>query len=125
MKNNWVQPGRLHTMVPVEYDYDDYGSGDDHNISIGDEVESMDRSGTTHAGVVVGIIRDITGRPVCYKVWDEEHEDFDYIQASDSIVCEPCGSSLWALKRIGYEVGGKVAGHGYYCNEKTKDVIYW
>lgn len=125
MSVNWKMDETTLCRETLAEDFDDYGRGEDHKVSIGDEVEATDKYGRTHAGVVVGIIRDINREPVCYKVWNEELDDFDYIQASDSIVCEPCGSSLWALKRIGYEVGGKVAGHGYYCNEKTKDVIYW
>lgn len=120
MKNNW-----LHPYTGCSDDYDDYGSGEDHNVSIGDELEALDKNGGVHAGVVVGIIRDINGVPVCYKVWDEDHEDFDYIQASDSVVCEPCGSSQWALERIGYEKGLKAGEHGFYFNNQTGDVIFW
>lgn len=125
MKNNWLQFYRICSAVSVEEDFDDYGSGEDHRISIGDELEASDKSGVVHAGVVVGIIRDINGCPVCYKVWDEEHDDFDYIQASDSIVCEPCGSSQWALERIGYKKKYEAGEHGFYFNDRIKDVIFW
>lgn len=124
MKNNWILQ-EMWSSAKIEDDYDDYGCGEDHEVSIGDEVESLDRAGNVHAGVVVGIIRDIDGVPVCYKIWDGERNGFDYIQGADSIVCEPCGSSQWALERIGYVRFNHTDKRGYYLNNQTGDVIYW
>ena len=126
MRNNWISQ---ETEWRDEFDgingFDDYGRGEDHSVSIGDEIEASDKSGMVHAGVVVGIIRSLDGDPVCYKVWDVEHDDFDYVQAADVNVCEPCGSSQWALERIGYRRYEATESHGFYKNERTGDVIYW
>lgn len=126
MKNNWKLSSSAWGTAQLKNNFDDYGHGEYHSISIGDEIESSDKNGHTHYGVVVGIIRDINEVPVCYKIWDEEHCDFDYVQAMDSIVCEPCGSSQWALERIGYTKFCLVDDDmGFYQNERTGDVIYW
>ena len=75
---------------------------------------------------MVGIIRDRTGQAVCYKVWRSENAcgGFDYIEASKVTMCEPCGSSIWSLKRIGYKVAGS-ADDPYLYNPATEDVIRW
>lgn len=125
MKNNWTFTKGSSDEYPPWNDFDDYGYGEDHNVSIGDEIESFDRSEMIHTGVVVGIIRDINGHPVCYKIWDGEQDCFDYVPSSGSIVCEPCGSSKWALERIGYTRHDEAYGHGLYRNDQTGDVIVW
>lgn len=125
MKNDWAFIKESWEEELLGNDFDDYGYGEDHDVSIGDEIESSDKSEMIHTGVVVGIIRDINGRPVCYKIWDGEQDRFDYVQASDSIVCEPCGSSQWALERIGYTRYDGAYGHGLYQNDQTGDVIVW
>lgn len=126
MKNNWILlQEEVWKTAPYEDDFDDYGYGEDHSVSIGDEIESSDKDGKVHAGVVVGIIRDLDRNAVCYKIWDSERDDFDYVQASDSVVCEPCGSSQWALKRIGYTRHDGPDGRWFYHNGQTGDVIYW
>lgn len=125
MKNNWVLHMTTLGSENLEDDFDDYGSGDSHSVSIGDEIEASDRDGNIHAGVVVGIIRDVNGAPVCYKIWDGEQDMFDYVQSSSGILCEPCGSSQWALGRIGYKRYTRSNGHDFYHNGKTGDVIDW
>lgn len=125
MINNWSLQEEVYGTISLECNFDDYGRGEDHKVSIGDEIESSDKNGNIHAGVVVGIIRNLNNDPVCYKIWDDGREDFDYVQVSDSIVCEPCGSSQWALERIGYTRYEFRGGIGYYKNERTGDVIYW
>lgn len=126
MKNNWILQDAKIGLEYREEDFDDYGYGEGHSISIGDELEAPDRYGNVHTGVVIGIIRNLDGVPVCYKIWNTEHEDFDYIQAAGSIICDPCGSSQWALERIGYKKEADRSGdHGFYHNERTGDVILW
>lgn len=126
MKNNWIsQEVEWRDDYAGISNFDDYGHGEHHSVSIGDEIEAFDRYGVIHSGVVVGIIRNLNGDPVCYKIWDDERDDFDYVQESDSIVCEPCGSSQWALERIGYRRLNITSSHGYYENGQTGDVIYW
>lgn len=124
---NWKMEEAAWGSEPLAEDFDDYGRGEYHRISVGDEVEVSDQYGCTHSGVVLGIIRDINRVPVCYKIWDETHKTFDYVQASDSILCEPCGSSQWSLERIGYVrcACDDEGWSGYYRNEQTGDVIYW
>jgi len=126
MSVNWKMDETALGRETFAEDFDDYGRGEDHKVSIGDEVEATDKYGRPHAGVVVGIIRDINREPVCYKVWNEELDDFDFIQASDNILCEPCGSSQWSLERIGYVQHGNDADRcWFYLNKRTGDVIYW
>lgn len=126
MKNNWqLQHDEANADMVCE-DYDDYGYGESHNVSIGDEIES-DLNDYDQYGIVVGIIRDRTGRAACYKVWRSENADgggFDYIEASKVTMCEPCGSSIWSLKRIGYKVAGSID-NPYFYNPTTEDVIQW
>lgn len=127
MVNNWQlqQDGRNADFLCA--DYDDYGYGEAHRVSIGDEIES-DLNDYAQYGVVVGIIRDYTGTPVCYKVWrtsEAEHGFFDYIQAAKVTMCEPCGSSEWSLGRIGYQLMESEDGSGYFYNPETEDVIQW
>lgn len=126
MSVNWKMDESAWGREPLAEDFDDYGRGEDHKVSIGDEIEAVDKHWRTHAGVVVGIIRDINREPVCYKVWNEELNDFDFVQASDNILCEPCGSSQWSLERIGYaRYGNDEEGRWFYLNKQTGDVIYW
>lgn len=126
MSVNWKMDETALGRETFAEDFDDYGRGEDHKVSIGDEVEATDKYGRTHAGVVVGIIRDVNREPVCYKVWNEELDDLDFIQASDNILCEPCGSSQWSLERIGYVRYGSDADRcWFYLNKRTGDVIYW
>lgn len=125
MKNNWqLQPddGNLDYTFS---DFDDYGYGELHSVSIGDEIES-DFGDVTQYGVVIGIIRTLTGEAACFKVWRQEENggQFDYIEASKVTMCEPCGSSEWSLNRIGYETAG-TEDAPYFYNPNTKDVIRW
>lgn len=113
--------------------FDDYGYGFGHSPSIGDEIEA---SGTEDKdlqfGIVLDIIRNIYGDPVCYKVWRGTYDEnrklspdkgcFDYIRADMVSLCEPCGSSEWSLGRIGYKLQ-KRRGNTVLYNKKTKDVI--
>lgn len=99
--------------------FDDYGCGEGHAVSIGDEIIS-EVEDIQHGGVVVGIIQDNAGRHVCYKVWRIDDGAFDYVQASDVMMCEPCGSADWSLQRIGYERRPRA-----YVNRDIEDVILW
>lgn len=124
MKNNWQLQRDAENEEWIFEDYDDYGYGGDHPVSIGDEIES-DCEGYAQYGIVVGIVRNFRGDAVCYKVWRQEHDGgdgFDYIEASRVTMCEPCGSSEWSLGRIGYKFIS-CDGGGYYYNEQTGDAI--
>lgn len=128
MKNNWVLRADEENLSAARRDYDDYGYGGMHPVSIGDEIV-VDDEECFQAGVVVGIIRNIYGTPVCYKVVsmvceDDEVGGFDYISPDKVTVCDPCGSASWSVGRIGYEWVEDDAGGRFY-NEKTGDVIYW
>lgn len=124
MSVNWKMSEKAWGVEPLAEDFDECGCGDGHRVFIGDEIEATDRQGCHHCGIVVGIIRDINGVPVCYKLWNDE-EYFDYVQAVDVTICEPCGSSEWSLTRIGYKRYDGVSECGLYRNEQTGDVIYW
>lgn len=126
MKNNWqLQRDTGNNELAAE-DYDDYGYGWAHPVSIGDEIEA-ERGDDVQHGVVVGIIRNYRGSAVCYKVWRYEEEgggQFDYIESSTVTLCEPCGSSEWSLGRFGYRYVEDESGCGYYYNEQIGDMIY-
>lgn len=123
MKNNWqLQQDAANNEMVLE-DFDDYGYGETHDVSIGDEVES-DLNDYQQFGIVVGIIRDYTGSPACYKVWRTDDDCFDYIQAAQVTMHEACGSSEWSLGRIGYHKV-ETTGGGYYYNAETGDKILW
>lgn len=123
MQNNWqLQQDRANEDMILN-DFDDYGYGETHDVSIGDEIES-DLNEYPQFGIVVGIIRDYTGAPACYKVWCTDNNGFDYIQAAQVTMHEACGSSEWSLSRIGYKKVETPDG-GYYHNEKTGDKILW
>lgn len=125
MKNNWQLQSDDSNFDYAISDFDDYGYGELHSVSIGDEIES-DLSDVTQYGIVVGIIRTMAGEAACFKVWrqDENEGCFDYIEASKVTMCEPCGSSKWSLERIGYETAG-TEDAPYFYNPKTGDVIQW
>lgn len=126
MRNNWrLQLDGDNAEYICHEDYDDYGYGASHPVSIGDEIECS-LNDYPQYGVVIGIIRDYTGRAACYKVWRQEGSRgcFDYIEASGVTLCEPCGSSEWSLGRIGYVFVETDDGR-YYHNPETKDVIMW
>lgn len=126
MKNNWQLQRDTENKELTFEDYDDYGFGPDHPVSIGDEVEA-ERKDDVQFGVVVGIIRDYLGGAVCYKVWSSDKEgggQFDYIEASKVTLCEPCGSSKWSLERIGYKYLPDDSGGWYFYNEQSGDAIY-
>lgn len=124
MRNNWqLQHDEDNEELTLE-DYDDYGYGPGHPVSIGDEIEAERRDDVQH-GIVVGIIRDYQGGAVCYKVWRQESNaggQFDYIEASKVTLCEPCGSSSWSLGRIGYQYISD--GGGCFYNAQNGDAIY-
>lgn len=125
MKNNWQLQRDTENEELTFEDYDDYGYGYDHPVSIGDEIEAEREDGTQY-GVVVGIIRDYQGGAVCYKVWRYNEDgggQFDYVEASKVTLCEPCGSSEWSLGRIGYHYVPNDDGGGYYYNEQSGDTI--
>lgn len=128
MKNNWILQTDEDSIAVARRDFDDFGYGQSHPISIGDEIAAGDE-GCYQFGIVVGIIRNIYGVPVCYKVvsrMDESDTDgvFDYISPNKVTACDPCGSAAWSVGRIGYEwVEDGDSGHFY--NKKTGDVIYW
>lgn len=124
MKNNWQLQRDTKNEEWIFEDYDDYGYGHDHPVSIGDEIES-DYEEYVQYGIVIGIIRNFCGKAVCYKVWRQEDDsdgELDYIEASKVTLCEPCGSSEWSLGRVGYHFVS-CDGGGYYYNEQTGDVI--
>lgn len=131
MTNQWVLAQDDENEDLYFDNFDDYGYGYEHRPSIGDEIETED-SDSGQFGIVLDIIRSISGDPVCYKVWrreygeDDELSDdkgcFDYIQADRIHLCEPCGSSQWSLSRIGYELLEENGVRVLY-NKKTKDVI--
>lgn len=123
MKNNWQLQRDSANDEMILDDFDDYGYGETHDISIGDEIES-DLNDYQQFGIVVGIIRDYAGAPACYKVWRPEDRCFDYIQASQVTMHEACGSSEWSLERIGYQKSEEADG-GYYYNADTGDIILW
>lgn len=119
MKNNWQLQQDVSNFDALSDDFDDYGYGESHEVSIGDEIESEEGEFGQY-GIVLGVIRNFYGEPVCYKVWRNEDKCFDYIQASRVTMCEPCGSSEWSLGRIGYQ---KL--ENCYYNEETGDRIIW
>lgn len=125
MRNNWQLQRDDGNADLVRADYDDYGYGSQHPVSIGDEIEAGTEEDQKF-GIVVGVIRDNRGRPVCYKVWCETDSGafFDYVQASEVISCEPCGSSEWSLGRIGYTLVDEDE-ECYFFNPQAKDVILW
>lgn len=125
MVNNWVLQEDDRNGYLSALDYDDYGYGELHSVSIGDEIEA-DAGDYPQYGIVIGIIRNRIGDPVCYKVWRIEQGDgcFDYIEASKVTLCEPCGSSEWSLGRIGYKLIDSEEGCRF-INQSTGDVILW
>ena len=96
--------------------------------AVGDEIES---EAFGQYGVVLGVIRNRYGEPMCYKVWyqPEDKPDggcFDYIQDALVTCVERCADRDWSLGRCGYRyVEGKDGVCGYYLNKKTGDVIVW
>lgn len=128
MKNNWVLQSSEENIAVARGDYDDYGYGRSHPVSIGDEI-IVDDEESFQGGIVVGIIRNIYGVPVCYKVVHRTDEndvvgEFDYISPDKVTACEPCGSAAWSVGRVGYKWINDDTG-GYFRNKKTGDVIYW
>ena len=128
MKNNWVFQAEEDGFFAAGEDYDDYGYGSTHPVSIGDEI-IVDDEDRFQAGVVVGIIRNIYGAPVCYKIVSCRDENdlgdtFDYVSPSDITLCEPCGSAEWSLDRVGYK-WTETEEEGFFYNKETKDVIPW
>lgn len=134
MNYNWALQNGGEGCFPQ--DFNDYDYGENHKPSIGDEIEA-DNGYYFSSGIVIGIIRNKAGVPVCYKVWSTSADNgndncsakdkaiYDYIQSKDVTLCEPCGSSKWSLSRIGYEwVDGDDADDGHYYNKETGDVIW-
>lgn len=132
MENMWVlkKDGTEEEDFFAPSDFDDYGYGPFHDTSIGDEIEAWDKD-DPQFGIVLGIIRSYSGRPMCYKVWRQVQDEgdvgcFDYIQASKVTLSEPCGSSEWSLGRIGYKLMEDEDGDPIcFYNEETGDVIEW
>lgn len=135
-EKGWYLSGEDDPHWEDEYDFDDWGYGEEYSVSIGDEIEGHHHDHFM-AGVVVGIIRNSHDDPVCYKVWTRtekyagaESGFFDYISVDDVTLAESCGSSERALARIGYEkveipVDEDDDRIGYYINRDTGDVIAW
>lgn len=128
MKNNWILQADEDSVDTARGDYDDYGYGDTHPVSIGDEI-TVEDDRYFQEGIVVGIIRNVYGIPVCYKVVSRTDENditgvFDYISASRVTICEPCGSAAWSIGRIGYNWEEDDVG-GHFVNKQTGDVILW
>lgn len=128
MKNNWIlQADPENGDGLYKRDFDDYGFGDTHPVSIGDEIE-VDDDAYYQSGTVVGIIRNAYGIPVCYKVICETDETyvFDYINPDKVAMCHPCGSADWSLARFGYRlIEDAEQNMTYYYNDATGDVIFW
>jgi len=61
MSVNWKMDETALGRETFAEDFDDYGRGEDHKVSIGDEVEATDKYGRTHAGVVVGDLAAVIG----------------------------------------------------------------
>lgn len=128
MRNNWVLQDDEDNIATARGDYDDYGYGGMHPVSIGDEIV-VDDEECFQGGIVVGIIRNIYGVPVCYKVVSRADANdtvgvFDYISPDKVSVCDPCGSASWSVSRIGYE-WIESENSGCFFNKLTEDVIYW
>lgn len=131
MKNQWVLMHDDENEDLYFDNFDDYGYGSEHSPSIGDEIETEEED-SGQFGIVLDIVRNIYGAPVCYKVWRRGYDEngelsedkgcFDYVQADRIHLCEPCGSSEWSLGRIGYELREENGARVLY-NERTKDVI--
>ena len=129
-KNNWKMTG----FYPYDYEYsigsDEYTFR--HSVfdtNIGDEIES-DMGDEFHSGIVVGVIRNKLGRPVCFKVYnwavERDGQHFDYIPIDDVTLSEPCGDVAWSLGRIGYKKRGGHSRPTLYENKELKDVaLYW
>ena len=49
MSVNWKMDETALGRETFAEDFDDYGRGEDHKVSIGDEVEATDKYGRTHA----------------------------------------------------------------------------
>ena len=97
-------------------------------MSVGDEIVVDDEEFSQY-GIVVGIIRNVYGVPVCYKVVSRRDSNdtigvFDYISPEKVTVCDPCGSASWSVSRIGYEWTEDETGGRFY-NKVTGDVIFW
>ena len=94
-------------------------------VMLGDELEVRDQFG----GIVIGIIRDLDGRDVCYKLWvgsgefSDTEDRITYVQASDVTLHESYGDSEESLKRIGYHLVEEESGFSYFTNPDTGDVI--
>lgn len=132
LKNNWVLLWNEDNTTNAVYDFDDYTYGESHAPSIGDEVESIEdcETGAIQYGIILGIIRSRTGKPVCYKVWrwtgkGRNKGEIDYIQASHITLCEPCGSAKWSLERIGYKLDEEDEDAIRFIHPETGDVIEW
>ena len=128
MKNNWVLQADETNICSARNDFDDYGYGQYHPVSIGDEI-IVDDEDCFQSGIVVGIIRNIYGVPVCYKVVTrKDNEDtvgvFDYISPEKVTLCDPCGSAAWSVGRVGYLWIENDLG-GWFYNKTTGDVIFW
>lgn len=128
MRNNWILQADEDNIAAARGDYDDYGYGGTHPVSIGDEI-AVDDEECFQSGIVVGIIRNIYGVPVCYKVVSRADANdtvgvFDYISPDKITVCDPCGSASWSVSRIGYEWTEDDTG-GRFFNKLTGDVIFW
>ena len=126
MKNNWVLQADEENITTARMDFDDYGYGGTHPVSIGDEIV-VDDEECFQCGIVVGIIRNTYGTPVCYKVVSRSNENdtvgaFDYISPEKVTVCDPCGSASWSVGRVGYQWE---EAHKYFRNKTTGDVIFW
>ncbi len=110
-------------------DEDDMGWGDciERGIEVGDEIEGEQINGLFHSGIVVGIIRDYDGRPVCYKIWSERGNEgfYDYIPGGEVTMHEMSGDAQWSLGRIGYELVEEEDGFTYFKNTKDGDIIVW
>lgn len=128
MRNNWILQADDDNIAAARRDFDDYGYGDTHPVSIGDEI-TVDDEECFQSGIVVGIVRNLYGTPVCYKVVTRMGEDdttgvFDYISPDKVTVCDPCGSAAWSVGRVGYELIDNENGVCFF-NKQTGDTIFW
>lgn len=110
-----------------EFEWGDEGIH--QTTDLGDYIETYYDDPHFQGGTVVGVIKNIYGDPVCYKVWTKRAglEMFDYISADRVYLSEPYGSVSGGLGAIGYKYVEDDASpyDGYFYNKKTGDKVFW
>jgi len=144
MKNLWIPLYRSGDNISRDYKTPkntldaDFSEFPLWNVEPGDEVEYayIDEDGECDSGIVLDIIRNRFGAPVCFKIAYLDDTDgeavwnYDYIPCYRVLFYEKYGDITRSLERIGYkyiEEGFDAEGEkiSYWKNEETGDVILW